>query len=130
MKRNPAVGIALTVSLLSLLGLPPLVGFAGKFQVFASVYAAGQGCGRLGHNNLEAGFYTLLAIGVVNTVVSAGYYLRVLKAATLDDAPDAPHTPVRGAWFLGVLAVAIVTFGLAWNPLIQLASKAVAVFRP
>lgn len=130
MKRNPAVGIALTVSLLSLLGLPPLVGFAGKFQVFASVYTAGLGCGRLGHTNLQAGFYTLLAIGIVNTVVSAGYYLRVLKAAALDDAPNEPHTPVRGAWFLGLLTVAVVTFGLAWNPLTQLTSKAVAVFRP
>jgi NADH-quinone oxidoreductase subunit N len=130
MRRNPAIGIALTISLLSLLGLPPLVGFAGKFQVFESVYRAGQGCGRLGHPSLEAGFYVLLATGVVNTVVSAGYYLRVLKAVALDDAADESPRQIRCGWFLGLLAVVIVTLGVAWNPLLILASQAVAAFRP
>ena len=40
--RSPALAVALAVFLLSLLGLPPLAGFAGKFQVFAAVYEAGR----------------------------------------------------------------------------------------
>jgi NADH-quinone oxidoreductase subunit N len=128
MKRNPAVGVCLTVALLSLLGLPPLVGFAGKFQVFAAVYEAGQVFGRLGHNRLEAGFYVLLAVGVVNTVLSAGYYLRVLKAAALDEPTDDSEAKFPGGWLLGVLAAAIVILGLAWNPLLQLTAKSVEAF--
>jgi NADH-quinone oxidoreductase subunit N len=130
MKRNPAVGVSLTLFLLSLLGLPPLVGFAGKFQVFESVYAAGQGYGKLGQSGLANGFYVLLAVGVVNTVVSAGYYLRVLKAAVLDESQE--PTPTHGGstvrWglsaFLLLLAAAVVILGLAWNPLMKLTSNA------
>jgi NADH-quinone oxidoreductase subunit N len=129
MKRNPAIGIALVVSFMSLLGLPPTAGFAGKFQVFEAVYSAGQQAGQSGCSNLESGYYILLAVGLVNTVISAGYYLRVLKFAVLDDAPDEPYNPVRGGWFLGVLSLAIVILGVAWNPLIQQAAKAVAAFR-
>lgn len=126
-KRSPATAVALTVFLLSLLGLPPLVGFAGKFQVFESVYTAGQGFGRLGLTGLEGGFYALLAVGVVNTVVSAGYYLRVLKAAVLDDADaEAQGQPSSGLTaFLLLLAAAVLVLGLAWNPLLALTAKAV-----
>ena len=41
--RSPVLAVTMTVFLLSLLGLPPLAGFAGKFQVFAAVYDAGEG---------------------------------------------------------------------------------------
>ena len=135
-KRSPATAVALTVFLLSLLGLPPLVGFAGKFQVFEAVYSAGQGFGRLGLTGLEGGFYALLAVGVVNTVVSAGYYLRVLKAVVLDDSPASPlegevgepqASRVGGGMitFLLLLAAAVLVLGLAWNPLLALTAKAV-----
>jgi NADH-quinone oxidoreductase subunit N len=134
-KTHPAVAAALTLFLLSLLGIPPLVGFAGKFQVFEAVYARGVEFARTGQPGLATGFYVLLGVGVVNTVVSAGYYLRVLKAAVLDEAGDlTPRPPLqRGEGglpaFLLLLAAAVVVLGLAWNPLLTLTSKAAETFR-
>src|SRR5262249_14183027 len=42
-RRAPVLAVTMTIFLLSLLGLPPLAGFAGKFQVFEAVYEAGKG---------------------------------------------------------------------------------------
>lgn len=117
--RSPAVAVAVGLGLLSLLGLPPLAGFAGKFQLFAAVY--------------EAGYGWLLAVGLLNTVVSAGYYLRVLRAMTLDDPPA---TDEKGAavplgegtglrLYLAVLAAGLVAVGVFWGPLAELAAGAV-----
>lgn len=131
MKRSPALGVMLTLFLLSLLGLPPLVGFAGKFQVFEAVYARGVEFARLGKPGLATGFYVLLGVGLVNTVLSAGYYLRVLKAAVLDEeSQKAQEQPSLGlTTFLLPLAFAVVVSGVAWNPLLALTAKAVEAFR-
>ncbi len=117
--RSPAVTVTVGLGLLSLLGLPPLAGFAGKFQVFAAVYDAGYGW--------------LLAIALLNTVVSAGYYLRVLRAMVLDEPTETDEkgmaTPLgEGAGlrlYLGVLAAGLVTVGVFWGPLADLAAGAV-----
>ena len=95
MARSPAVGVPLAVFLASLLGLPPLAGFAGKFLVFSAVYDAGQFYG----GTLGVAFTVLLAVGVLNTVVSAGYYLAILRSAGLDEPTDPPNRSAsRGAW--------------------------------
>ncbi|MFO0849008.1 MAG: NADH-quinone oxidoreductase subunit N [Gemmataceae bacterium] len=132
--RSPGVAVALSVFLLSLLGLPPLAGFAGKFLVFEAVYDAGRGYARQGPGWLGPVFTALLAVGVANTVVSAGYYLKVLRAATLDETPAADEKgqpvplgePVVARWYLGLLAVAVVVLGVAWGPVADLAAKAMA----
>ncbi len=132
--RSTAVTVGLALFLLSLLGIPPLAGFAGKFQVFAAVYEAGRDYARLGQPGLGTAFYVLLGVGVVNTVVSAGYYLRVLRAAGLDDPAErdekgepAPlgESP-EAAGYLTVLAAALVVVGVWWGPLTDLATRAVA----
>jgi NADH-quinone oxidoreductase subunit N len=126
--RAPALTVALTAFLLSLLGIPPLAGFAGKFQVFAAVYEAGRDYTRLGQAGLGTAFYVLLGVGIVNTVVSAGYYLRVLRAAALDDAPgpDEPRGGAPGAGlYVSLLAVALIVVGIWWGPLTDLAARAV-----
>ena len=74
--RSPLVAITMALFLFSLLGLPPLAGFAGKFQVFEAIFEAGQGRIR-GPSPLGTSFYLLLAVGAVNTAVSAYYYLMV-----------------------------------------------------
>ncbi|OWK41706.1 NADH-quinone oxidoreductase subunit N [Fimbriiglobus ruber] len=131
--RSPALTAALTVFLLSLLGLPPLAGFAGKFQVFAAVFDAGRGYALAGASDLGIAFYVLLGIGIVNTVVSAGYYLRILRAAGLDDpvGVDEKGEPVPlgessgAALYVCVLAAALVALGIWWGPLADLAARAV-----
>lgn len=133
MTRSPAVGVALAVFLLSLLGLPPLAGFAGKFQVFAAVYEAGQEYARQGAPSLGHAFTILLGIGVVNTVISAGFYLKVLRSAGLDEAAadeKGDAIPLNESWgaavYLVALAVGLVVAGIWWGPLADAASAAVA----
>jgi NADH-quinone oxidoreductase subunit N len=126
MNRSPALGLAFVIALLSLLGLPPLGGFAGKFQIFEAVYEAGRGYSRLGAPQLGSAYDVLLGIGVLNTVLSAGYYLRAVRLATLEE-PDVEgelNEPRGARFFVGVLALALVLLGVAWNPLVNLADAA------
>ena len=122
MARSPGLAIGLTIAMLSLLGIPPLAGFAGKFQVFEALYDVG----RTSNPQLSMGYNVLLGIGVLNTVISAGYYLRIVRLAVLEE-PTANEPikdpPAIGA-MVGALAFAIVLVGIAWNPILKLTSVA------
>jgi NADH-quinone oxidoreductase subunit N len=63
-RRSPAIALACTIALLSLGGLPLMAGFMAKFYVFLSA--------------AQAGMIWLVAVGVVNSVISIYYYLRVI----------------------------------------------------
>jgi NADH-quinone oxidoreductase subunit N len=103
------------VSLLSLFGLPPLAGFVGKLEVFKAAIDADQAW--------------LAVVAIVNSVISLYYYLRVL-APTVLDRPVAGSRPAgRGrtpalSIGLGVSAVATALFGVAAEPLLDLAQRA------
>jgi NADH-quinone oxidoreductase subunit N len=125
--RSPAVGVGLAACLLGLLGLPPLAGFAGKFQVFAAVLDAGRHWADAGVPGIGTGFAVLLGVGVVNTVVSAGYYLKVLRAAGLDDPPEGAGSlgeSWAAAGLVGALAAGLALVGVWWGPLAGLAARA------
>jgi NADH-quinone oxidoreductase subunit N len=62
--RYPALAMMMTIFMLSLTGIPPLVGFTGKFYIFSAA--------------VKAGYIWLAVIGVLNSVVSAYYYVRVI----------------------------------------------------
>ena len=70
-KNHPMMCFALLVILFSLAGIPPLAGFFAKFYIFMSV--------------IESGMFTLAIIGLVTTVVSAFYYIRIIKIMYFDD---------------------------------------------
>ena len=131
LKREPALALALALALLSLLGLPPLVGFAGKFQVFVALFEASAHWLSTGYPLLGTAGFVLLGVAVLNTAASAGYYLRLLKVAILDDASDAPepapHRPGLVA-FLALVSLSTIVLGLSWNPLAALAAEAVRGF--
>src|SRR5947208_900377 len=76
--------VTLGVFLLSLLGVPPLVGFAAKLQIFSVLFNAGNHYRAMGEPGLGSILYALLAIGGLNTVLSAVYYLKVLKVMILE----------------------------------------------
>ncbi len=87
-KRAPLVALALTFCLVSLIGMPPAAGFMAKFYIFS---AAVQ------HNLLW-----LVIVAVINSVVSAYYYLRVVKVMWLGQAVSEDKLPSSGALRLGL----------------------------
>lgn len=114
-RRHPWWTAALVVSFLSLLGLPPLAGFVGKLELFTAAIDADQAW--------------LAAIAVVNTVVSLYYYLRVIAPAVLDSPAtvgDLRPPPSGGvlATALALTAISTVAFGVAAEPLLRLADRA------
>lgn len=121
--RSPVAAVAMAVFLFSLLGFPPLAGFAGKFQVFAAVYDAA----RTAPGWLGTAAAVFLAVGALNTAVSAVYYLKVVRAMVLEEA-DRPPAAV-GPWataLLAALAAGVVALGVVWNPLTAAADQAAA----
>lgn len=62
--KRPFLGVAMSIFLVSLMGIPPTAGFAGKFYIFAGA--------------VNAGYIWLAVIGVLNSAVSLYYYLRVM----------------------------------------------------
>lgn len=100
-KRNPLLAAVLLVLFLSLAGIPPLVGFWAKFNLFAAVLAVGEG----------AVPFALVALAVGMSAVSLYYYLQVLKRAyvmqAVDETPIVAH-PVTLAVLLLVAAVVVV----------------------
>jgi NADH-quinone oxidoreductase subunit N len=114
-REHPWWTAALALSLLSLLGLPPLAGFVGKLEVFMAAIDAGQAW--------------LAVVAVVNTVVSLYYYVRVLAVAVLDSGDSRRAAPVRptGAVLgvaLGVSAAATVAIGVGAQPLLHVSEAA------
>ena len=71
-KKHPILAISFLVILFSLAGIPPLGGFFAKFYVFSAV--------------LEQKMYALAIIGLLTTVISAFYYLRIIKTIYFDDS--------------------------------------------
>jgi NADH-quinone oxidoreductase subunit N len=71
-KNHPILSISLLIILFSLAGIPPLAGFFAKFYIFIAV--------------IESKMYTLAIIGLLSTVISAFYYLRIIKIIYFDDA--------------------------------------------
>jgi NADH-quinone oxidoreductase subunit N len=128
-RRQPVLAVMMTIFLLSLLGLPPLAGFAGKFQVFVAVYDSARAATAAAHANLGTALYVLLAIGVVNTAISAYYYLRIARMMLLEE-PDGPvqSTSPGVTTYLALLAAALFAAGIAWNPLVALVERAGATF--
>jgi NADH-quinone oxidoreductase subunit N len=128
---NPFAAVALTVFLASLLGLPPLAGFAGKFQVFKAVYEAARAASSGGPSGVATVFYVLLAVGAINTAVSAYYYLKVASAMLLEE-PDGPAPRPGNApgavVFLAVLGAFLFAAGVVWDPLMGETSRAAGAF--
>jgi NADH-quinone oxidoreductase subunit N len=73
-KQNPLLAISFLITMFSLAGIPPLAGFFAKFYIFMSV--------------IESGMYTLAIIGLLSTVISAFYYLRIIKIIYFDETKN------------------------------------------
>src|SRR5581483_1779326 len=119
-QRSPVMVIMLAVFLLSLLGMPPLVGFAAKFQIFRVLYQAGVFYGDKAPN-MSYTMYALLVVGGLNTVISVMYYIKVLRVMILDrpleDVEGRGVTPLPvpmgASMYATLLAAAVFFLGIA-----------------
>jgi NADH-quinone oxidoreductase subunit N len=94
-KKDPVTSFMLSIFLLSLTGVPPLAGFWGKFLIFNAA--------------IQSKFILLAVFGVVNSIVAAFYYMRVIKFMYLEE----PKAKEIGPKSLPLqIALAIVTAGV------------------
>ena len=114
-RTEPLVAVAFTIFLLSLTGIPPTVGFIGKFYLLIGVIFKG---GFL--------YYLLAFIAVFFTVISLFYYARVLKRMYLDPVEELKEVGfgVYEKAYVSVLAIPVIILGIYWQPLMHLIQKA------
>jgi NADH-quinone oxidoreductase subunit N len=106
--KRPAVALAMTIFLLSLGGMPPTGGFFGKFYLFRAAMESPQ-------------LYWLVVVGVLNSIVSMYYYLRIVVAMYFRESTRA-LSPTDGASMrLGLLltAIAVVLLGVFPGTLVE-----------
>ena len=114
-KVNRPMALVLTLLAFSVMGIPPLPGFWGKFYVFKAAINAGQ--------------WQIAVLGLVSSVVAAFYYLRLVKVMWLDEAPSkADPTPADARWIAyacAIFAFPGVMIALVWiDPLAKVAGQA------
>ena len=117
--ERPFLGIAMWTFMLGMLGFPLTGGFIGKFYVFAAAYE-------------HDGFWWLIVAGVIATMISAYYYLGIVRAmyfrdsAELQLAPAGGSPPREALLSFGVFLCLVVTIGsfFAVQPLIDVAEGA------
>ena len=114
-RRRPMLAALMAAFMLSLAGIPPTVGFVGKFYVFSAA--------------VEAGYAWLALIGLVSSVASVYYYLRVVYQMYMVEPVDAvaDHAPHRWLSIVAVVAgIAVVVLGLFPGGVVAVASASTA----
>ncbi len=112
--RHPLVALALSIFLLSLIGIPPTAGFVGKFYLFGAA--------------VKSGYVWLAVIAVLNSAAAAYYYLRLIVYMYMREPEGAPTVlapSLSGALALVVALWGVVQLGVAPGPLFDLAQAAV-----
>jgi NADH-quinone oxidoreductase subunit N len=115
-KRAPLLALALTLCLISLIGMPPAAGFMAKFYIFS---------GAVQHDLLW-----LVIIAVINSVISAYYYLRVVKVMWLGKPASEGKVPSSGALrlALSLSCLGVLLLGVIPGYIMKLAEIAAKMF--
>ncbi len=116
--RQPFLGLAMLVFMLSLAGIPPTAGFAGKFYLFSAA--------------IDAGWIWLSVLAVLNSVVSVWYYLGVIVQMYMVEGTVQPVSPFARPCLLAVIVLAVVAtlaLGVLPGTSMQLAADAFASLR-
>ena len=118
--KMPYVAIPMTLFMVALTGLPPTAGFVGKFYIFAAVIESGSR------------FYWLAFVGVINSVISLYYYIRVVRHMYLigerNDEFINPSSKLVLS-LLVVLAIPSFVFGWYFSPIAEWISKSTIMFQ-
>ncbi len=118
-RRSPALAAMMAVFMLSLVGIPPLAGFMGKYYLFSSA--------------IEQGYIWLVVVAILTSVVSLYYYLGVVRQMYFQNSTDEnPSTiltvspALRAALIISVIGVLL--FGIFPHIFLNLANQAAMVF--
>jgi NADH-quinone oxidoreductase subunit N len=113
--RRPGIAALMTVFLLSLGGFPPMAGFIGKWYIFAAA--------------VSEGYYWLAIIGVLTSVISVFFYLRIVVMMFMTDGPEAAPIPAisrAGLAALGLATIAVLYLGILPTRLLDIALNSVS----
>jgi len=115
-KRAPLLALALTLCLISLIGLPPAAGFMAKFYIFSGA--------------VHHGLLWLVIIAVINSVISAYYYLRVVKVMWLGQPASAEKVTSSPALrvALSISCLGVLLLGVIPGYIMKLAEVAARMF--
>lgn len=122
-RRSPMLAAVLSLSMVSLAGVPPLAGFFGKFMLFKAV---------LERSVQSRAYLLLIGVAVIGVLISLYYYFNVIRAIywskePADLTPIEVGTPMRLA--LAVCVVGMLWLGMFPDGALDMAGKAVAVLR-
>jgi NADH-quinone oxidoreductase subunit N len=115
-KRAPALALALTLCLVSLIGMPPAAGFMAKFYIFSGA--------------VRSGLLWLVIVAVINSVISAYYYLRVVKVMWMDKPASRARVPSSPALrvALALSCLGVLLLGIIPGFVMKLAQMAANIF--
>ena len=113
-QSRPALAGVMTIFLLSLGGFPPTAGFIGKWYIFAAA--------------VERGYYSLAIIGVLTSVVSVFFYLRIIVMMYMTEGSETarPRLPIAAVAGLGLATLAVLYLGVLPTKIIDLALDSIA----
>jgi NADH-quinone oxidoreductase subunit N len=116
LKRAPVLALALTLCLVSLIGMPPAAGFMAKFYIFSSA--------------VQNDLLWLVVIAVINSVISAYYYLRVVKVMWFGEPASEEKVPSSGAPRLALFlcSLGVLMLGIIPGLVMRLAEHGGAIF--
>ncbi len=117
--RRPMLAVAMAIFMLSLAGVPPLVGFFGKLYVFSAA--------------VSAGWTWLAVVAMINSVVSAYYYLRVVVTMFMSEANEQSYVrsslPGGASVAIAIAAAGVLLMGLLASPVFVQLGQAVIALR-
>jgi len=115
-KRSPVLALALTLCLVSLIGMPPAAGFMAKFYIFSGA--------------VRSGLLWLVIVAVINSVISAYYYLRVVKVMWMDKPASRAKVPSSTALrvALALSCLGVLLLGIIPGFVMKLAQMAAHIF--
>lgn len=114
--RNPWLAFMMLIVMFSMAGIPPFIGFFAKLVVIEEV--------------VKAGFTWIAVLAVVTAVISAFYYLRVVKAMYFDKGEDETALqPISGQlnWAVSLVSIALLALGLMPSSLIDLSYQSIGI---
>jgi NADH-quinone oxidoreductase subunit N len=113
-RTRPALAGLMTVFLLSLGGIPPTAGFIAKWYIFAAA--------------VQEGHYWLAVIGVLTSVVSVFFYLRIVVMMYMTEGPETmrPRIPVAAMAGLGIAVIAVFYLGILPTRVLDLALDSIS----